>query len=213
MRIAATGRRKLHLHHQLLLRLGADEIGEDGAVDRVTLGLQHIQREGDVPGGQLRAVMKARLRAQLEAIGQLVRADAHGLRHEAIERIGLVGAARHEAVEGGVDARRAIALEDIDVEGVEGLEILVAGGVLDLDDQRSTLGRPRVHIGEMLKVRRLLQLAEGGEPMGAGFSALSACGAKARQREGAQACGGCVQQAAAGQGHGRGISFRGAMRR
>ena len=156
--------------------------------------------------------MKARLWAQLEAIGQLVRTDAHGLRHEAIERIGLVGAARHEAVEGGVDARRAIALEDIDVEGVEGLEILVAGGVLDLDDQRSALGSRGVHIGEMLEVGGLLQLAEGGEPMGPRLGALSACGAKARQRERAQTCGGGVQQAAAGQGHGRVVSFSGARR-
>ena len=102
-------------------------LGQDGALRRMALLLQRHQREGDVARRERRSVVETRPAPQQEAVGELVGRDADAARQEAIERFRLVGTPTHQGVEGGVHAGRAIALEGVDVERVEGVEILVPG--------------------------------------------------------------------------------------
>jgi hypothetical protein len=114
--------------------------------------------------------MKTRFGADVEAIGQLVPGNPHLVGDQPVQGGRLVGGARHQRVEGRVHACRAIALEDEDVERVEGLEILVAAGVLDLQRQRAAPRRGGVHIGEMRKIGGQGEFAEGREPIGLGLA-------------------------------------------
>jgi hypothetical protein len=54
----------------------ADQVGEDGAVDRVALGLQRVQRKGDVICGDARAVVEAGLAAQFATAASDARVPA-----------------------------------------------------------------------------------------------------------------------------------------
>ena len=57
-------------------------------------------------------------------------------------------------------AGRAVALPAVDVERVEGVEILVAAGAGDLQRQKPAGRRLRIDIGEMREVRRQGEIAE-----------------------------------------------------
>ena len=135
-------------------------------IDRVALFLQHIEREGDVDRGHLRAVEEARLRTQPETVVELVARHPHRLREQAVDRIRLVAVGRHQRVEGRRHAGRAVALPGVDIERVEGVEVLVAARSRDLQRQQAAGRRLRVHIGEIREVRRQGEIAEGRQAMG-----------------------------------------------
>ncbi len=179
MQVAAAPRREGYAHDVVGLRLGGLELGEDGAEIGMALRLQDRQREGDVLRRQPRTVVKARLGTEQEAVGQLVGRDPHRPRDEAVLGIRLVGGAGHQAVEGHRHAGGAVALEGVDVERVEGVEILVAEGLLDLDDEGAALRRLRVDVVEMPEVRRVFEVAEARQAVALGFSGEG--GADARQ--------------------------------
>lgn len=79
-------------------------------------------------GGQPRSIVKLRFGPNTETIDRLVGGHADRFCGKAIHRIRLVAGAHHQRRERHVHAVRAIALEDIGVERVEGLERLVVGG-------------------------------------------------------------------------------------
>ena len=139
---------------------------EELGIDRVALFLQHVEREGDVGRGYLRAVGEARLGTQPEPIVELVGRDAHRLREQPIDRIRLVAVGRHQRVEGRRHAGGAVALPGIDIERVEGVEVLVAACSGNLQRQQAAGRRLRVHIGEMREVRRQGDIAERRQAVG-----------------------------------------------
>ena len=143
--------------------LDAVDLAQQLRIGRVRLLLEDVQRKGDVGGGQPRAVGEARLRAQQEAVGQLVRGIAHRAREQAVDRIGLVAVAAHQGVERRRHARRAVALLGKNVQRVERVEVLVAARVGDLQRQQAALRRVGIDIGEALEIRRQREIAERGE--------------------------------------------------
>ena len=62
----------------------------------MALFLQQFKREGNVMGGQGRAVVEPRGRADVEKIGIAVIGDVDAFRHQPVDRIRLVGGARHQ---------------------------------------------------------------------------------------------------------------------
>ena len=107
---------------------GADLLGlGDLAVVRAVIGpallLQQRMAEEDVLGRDRRAVGEARLRAQMEGDGAAVLRHLDAFRDQAVEREGLVAAARQQAlVDVVAQVARGHALDDEGVEAVEGAE-------------------------------------------------------------------------------------------
>ena len=147
-------------------RFGPLHLLQELGVDRMALFLQHIEREGDVGRRDLRAVEEARLGPQPEAIVELVGRNPHRLGEQAIDGIGLVAVGRHQRVESGRHAGRAVALPGVDVERVESVEVLVAARSGDLERQQAAGRRVRVDIGEMREVGRQSEVAERRKPVG-----------------------------------------------
>ena len=145
---------KAHVDDVVAFRVCLLHLFEKLGVDRMALFLQHIQREGDVAGGHLRAVEEARLGSEAETVVELVGRDPDGLGEQTVDRIGLVAVGGHQGVEGGGHAGRAVALPGVDVEGVEGVEVLVAARAGDLQRQQAAGRRLRIDVGEMREVGR-----------------------------------------------------------
>ena len=114
----------------------------------------------------LRAIGEARLGTQPETVVELVGRDAHRLREQPIDRIRLVAVGGHQRVEGRRHPRRAVALPRIDIERVEGVEVLVAACSRNLQRQQAAGRRLRVHVGEMREVRRQGDIAERRQAVG-----------------------------------------------
>ena len=142
------------------------DLPQELGVDRVALLLQDVQRKGDIGRGDLRTVKEPRLGPKPEAVVQLVRRDPHGLREQAVDGIGFVAVGGHQRVEGGRHAGRAVALPGIDIERVEGVEVLVAARSGDLQRQQAAGRRLRIDVGEMREVGRQSEIAERRQPMG-----------------------------------------------
>ena len=104
--------------------------------------------------------MKPRLRPQGKAVGGLVRGDLHRPRDEPIHRVRLVIGARHQRRKGHVHALRALALQDIGVERVEGKERLVERALRGNEREHSPFRRVDIDIVEMMKIGRIFQIAE-----------------------------------------------------
>ena len=100
-----------------------------------------------------------------------------GVRDETIDRVGLVGGPRHQRVEQKVEPLRRIALQDERVEAVERRARRRA-------DHRQAPALRRVGIDplEMLEVGRILELAEGRQPM-PGSAACADTRARSRCRQ------------------------------
>src|SRR4029450_2589611 len=75
--------------------------------------------------------------------------------------MGLVGGGRHQAREGELHALRAVALEDKDVERVEGEKVLIEDAVRADMGEHAALWRVRVDIVEMLEASWIFEVAEG----------------------------------------------------
>jgi hypothetical protein len=139
----------------------------------------------NIAGRQFRTVVESRLGPQQEAISQFVGGNSHAPRHQAVKRIRLIEAPTHQGVEGRVHARGAVALEGVDVKRVERVEVLVATGRAELDDESAALGCLWVHVGEILEILGLREVSEGGKPVGFRFPVAGATRArKSRQRRG-----------------------------
>ncbi|MET3893686.1 hypothetical protein ABIE41_004762 [Bosea sp. OAE506] len=165
VQIAAALGRQLGDEDVVALGCGGGELVQHQTVGGVPLALQQVHAEGDVAGADAAAVMEAGLRPQPEPVGQPVRRNRDALGQQAIERAWLVARARHQAVEAGIHAGRAVALQHEGVERVEGVEALVAAGALDLDGERAALRRLGVHVGKMRKIGGESEFAEGRETM------------------------------------------------
>jgi hypothetical protein len=144
--VAAAVRGEAHREHLVVLGLGRDQLGQDRAEARMALALKDVEGEGHVPRRQLRAVVEARFRPEEEAVGQLVLRHPHRPRHESVERVRLVAGAGHQGIEGAGHPRGSVALQDVDVQGVEGVEVLVTHRLLDLEGERASLGRVRTDV-------------------------------------------------------------------
>ncbi len=145
--VVAFGIRPVHLPEKL-------------GVDRMTLFLEHVQREGDVRRRHLRAVEKTRFGSQPETVVELVGRDPDRLREQAVDRIRLIAVGGHQRVEGGRHAGRAIAFPGVDVEGVESVEVLVAARSGNLQRQQATRRRLGIHVGEMREVGRQREISK-----------------------------------------------------
>ena len=146
-------------------RFGLLHLLQQLGVDRMALVLQHVERKGDVGRRHFRAVEEARLGTQPEAVVELVGRNPHRLREQAVDGIGFVAVGGHQRVEGGRHAGRAVALPRIDIERVEGVEVLVAARSGDLQRQQAAGRRVRVDVGEMREVRRQGEIAKRRQAM------------------------------------------------
>src|SRR5262249_57792065 len=98
--------------------------------------------------------------AQQEAVGASIRRDPHSARGKTVDGVGLVGRARHQRRERELHSLRAVALEDVAVErieGEEGLIVLPLGADLG---KYAALRRARIDVVEMDEIRRLFEIAE-----------------------------------------------------
>src|SRR5262249_7646583 len=81
-------------------RFRADEVAQQLLGDRVALVLENFQREGDVVGGERTAIVERDAGPHQETISESVGRYLHRTRSEAVERVGFVLGARHQAREG-----------------------------------------------------------------------------------------------------------------
>ena len=192
------------MHDVIAFRFGLLHLLQELGVERMALLLQHVERKGDIGRSHLRAVQEARLGAEPEAVVELVGRDPHRLREEAVDGIGFVAVGGHQRVEGGRHAGRAVALPAIDVERVEGVEVLVAARSGDLQRQQAAGRRVRVDVGEMREVGRQGEIAERRQAMGFdGIVGESSKRAADERRQHAARAG--FQRRPAGQAHGHRI--------
>ena len=122
--------------------------------------LEDLQREGDVAGSERAAVVELDAGPHQKAVSEPIRGYANRARGEAVEGIRLIGRARHQAREGELHALRAVALEDEDVERIEGEKVLIEGAARPDLGEQPALWRIRVDIVEMLESRRIFEVAE-----------------------------------------------------
>ncbi len=85
----------------------------------MALLLQRIEREHDVVRGDRRSISELGFGPDLERHRHVVVGDIARLRDKAVDRIGLVVGAHHEAVENQLRALRGVSLENEVVEAVE----------------------------------------------------------------------------------------------
>ena len=187
--VARAVRRKVDEHGGVVGRLGVADIAQQLLGDRVALLLEDFEREGGVMGGERAPVVESDAWPHQEPVGQAIRGNAHGARGKAVERVRLVGGARHQAAKGELHALRAVALEDEDIERIEGEKVLIKDAVRPDLREGAALGRVRLDIVEMLEARRIFQVAEGrhavtlGPLVGTGRSSDARCQRAGTKRE------------------------------
>src|SRR6516165_10531348 len=125
--VASSMGRETYHHGRVIGRFRADEVAQQVLDDRVALVLENFQREGDVAGGERAAIVKRDAGPHQETISESVRRYLHRARSEAVQRVGFVLGARHQAREGELHTLRTIALKDEAVERVEGEKVLIEG--------------------------------------------------------------------------------------
>ncbi len=204
MRVSAASLNKAHMDDVATLAFSLLHLSQKLGVDRVALLLQDIQREGDVGSRHFRAVEEARLGAQPEAVVELVAGDPNRLRQQAIDRVGFVAVGGHQRVEGRRHAGRAVAFPGVDIERVEGVEVLVAARSGDLKRQEAAGRRAGVDIGEMREVWRQREIAERRQAMRLD-EILGKGGERAKSERRQRPAGAGLQRRPAGQAHGHGI--------
>ena len=137
----------------------------------MALALQRRQRERGVMRGQPRTVVKPGFRPQRKTIGQLVGGDLDRFRGQPIHRVRLIVGAPHQRRKRHVHALRAVALQNVGVERIESLVRLIVGTDPGNDRKQSALGRRRINVVEMMKIRRVFEITERRHAVGcAGFA-------------------------------------------
>jgi hypothetical protein len=187
-----------HVGDVVALRVCGLHLPQKLGVDRMTLLLKDVEREGDVGRSHPRPVEEARFRAEAETIVELVGRNADRLRELAIDRIGLVAVRGHQCVEGRRHASRAVALPAIDVEGVERVEILVAARAGDLQRQDSGGRRLRIDVSKMREIRRQGEIPERREAVGLD-GIVGERGKRAGEKRGQRAASARLQRRPAGE--------------
>ena len=131
----------------------------------MALVLQHHEREGDVLRRQPRSVMEARFGPQPVASASARPREVATLRATSpYSASGSSQRARHQRVEGQAHAGRAVALEHVDVQRVEGVEGLVAEvSARSAGPRRRPWARPASHSRNAVESGGVFQLAEGGQ--------------------------------------------------
>src|SRR5262249_1168064 len=125
--VASSMGRETYHHGRVIWPFRADEVAQQLLGDRVAFVLENYQREGDVPGGERAAIVKRDAGPQQKTISEPVGRYLHRARSEAVQRVGLILGARHQAREGELHTLRTIALKDEAVERVEGERVLIEG--------------------------------------------------------------------------------------
>ena len=134
------------------------------AVEGDGLGDQGLEGPDDVIRGHRLAVVPTRLRPQLEGDPRAVLGHGDALRQKAVFAEGLVRGPDHQRLVDAPDARRRTTLDDEGVEAVVGAD--------GLQPHRAALGRLRIHVVEVLEVRRVLEVPVHGDAVaGAAFVA------------------------------------------
>ena len=192
------------MHDVVAFRFGLLHLPQKLGVDRVALVLQDVERKGDIRCRDFRAVDEARLGTQSEAVVELVRRNPHRLREQAVDGIGFVAVGGHQRVESRRHAGRAVALPRIDVERVEGVEVLVAARSGDLQRQEAAGRRVRVDVGEMREVGRQGEVAKRRQAMRLDRT-VGKRGKRAPDERRQRATRAGLQRRPAGQAHGHRI--------
>src|SRR5215470_12931137 len=149
-------------------RFRADKVAQQLLGDRVALVLENFQREGDVVGGERTAIVERDAGPQQETISESVGRYLHRTRSEAVQRVGFVLGARHQAREGELHTLRTIALKDEAVERIEGEKVLIEGPSCADVGEYAALRGVWIDVIEMLEVGRIFEIAEGRNPMAFG---------------------------------------------
>src|SRR5262249_22604812 len=95
----------------------------------------------------------------------------HRARSEAVQRVGFVLGARHQAREGELHTLRTIALKDEAVERVEGEKVLIEGPSCPDVGEHAALRGVWIYVIEMPEVGRIIESAEGRYPSARGVLA------------------------------------------
>src|SRR5262249_40645194 len=98
---------------------------------------------------------------QQKTISEPVGRYLHCARSEAVQRVGLVLGACHQAREGELHTLRTIALEDEAVERIEGEKVLIEGPSCPDVGEHAALRGVWIDVIEMLEVGRIFEIAEG----------------------------------------------------
>src|SRR5262249_40329132 len=141
------------------------EVAQQLLGDRVALVLENFQREGDVVGGERTAIVERDAGPHQETISESVGRYLHRTRSEAVQRVGFVLGARHQAREGELHTLRASALKDEAVERIEGEKVLIEGPSCPDVGEHAALRGVWIDVIEMLEVGRIFEIAEGRDPM------------------------------------------------
>src|SRR6266446_10869615 len=125
--VASSMGRETYHDGRVIGRFRADEVAQKLLGDRMALFLEDFQREGDVVGSERATIAELDPGPQQKTISEPVGRYLHRARSEAVQRVGFVLGARHQAREGQLHTLRAVALEDEAVERIEGEKVLIEG--------------------------------------------------------------------------------------
>src|SRR6516164_1494621 len=164
------GRQTYH-HGRVIERFRADEVAQQLLGDRMALFLEDFQREGDVVGSERATIVERDPGPQQKTISEPVGRYLHRARSEAVQRVGLILGARHQAREGELHTLRTIALKDEAVERIEGEKVLIEGPSGPDVGEYAALRGVWIDVIEMLEVGRIFEIAEGRNPMALGVMA------------------------------------------
>src|SRR5215469_9138152 len=169
--VASSMGRETYHDGRVIGRFRADEVAQQLLGDRMALVLEDFQREGDVVSGERTAIVKRDAGPQQETISESIGQYLHRARSEAVQRVGFVLGARHQAREGELHTLRAIALKDEAVERIEGEKVLIEGPSRPDVGEQAALRGVWIDVIEMLEVARIFEIAEGRNPMALGVVA------------------------------------------
>src|SRR5215831_1927978 len=131
----------------------------------MALFLEDFQREGDVVDGERATIVELDPGPQQKTVSEPVGRYLHRARSEAVQRVGLILGARHQAREGELHPQSGIALKDEAVERIEGEKVLIEGPSCPDVGEYAALRGVWIDVIEMLEVGRIFEIAEGRNPM------------------------------------------------
>src|SRR5262245_61059485 len=169
--VASSMGRETYYHGGVIGRFRAAEVAQQLLGDRMALFLEDFQREGDVVGGERATIVELDLGPQQKTISEPVGRYWHRTRSEAVQRVGFVLGARHQAREGELHTLRTIAPKDEAVERIEGEKVLIEGPSCPDVGEYAALRGVWIDVIEMLEVGRIFEIAEGRNPMALGVVA------------------------------------------
>src|SRR6516165_8657099 len=169
--VASSMGRETYHDGRVIGRFRADEVAQQLLGDWVALVLENFQREGDVVGGERTAIVERDAGPQQETISEPIGRYLHRACSEAVQRVGFVLGARHQAREGELHPQSGIAPEDEAVERIEGEKVLIEGPSCPDVGEHAALRGAWIDVIEMLEVGRIFEIAEGRYPMALGVLA------------------------------------------